>query len=202
MLKLSRLNLNQIFKNNIHNEVRKKLKEKTSPKNLALEYFDFFYGSTYGQEWHKMRLALLTGRKYTALVNNYSDWTETVKNLQNIAALNFFDYLLQHNLKELVDKNQDLENTKYFDQLKLPQALKIFLFDNGDTRQFDSPKANLNNLLDYYCIDGASILPVLALGIKKDDCVLDLCASPGGKSLVMLQTLLPSNLIRVRNFLK
>ena len=41
-------------------------------------------------------------------------------------------------------------------------------------------------------MDGASILPVLALGIKKDDTILDLCASPGGKSLAMLQTLLPS----------
>lgn len=42
-------------------------------------------------------------------------------------------------------------------------------------------------------MDGASLLPVLALGMNKDDSVLDLCASPGGKSLVILQTLLPSN---------
>jgi 5-methylcytosine rRNA methyltransferase NSUN4 len=41
-------------------------------------------------------------------------------------------------------------------------------------------------------MDGASILPVIALDLKKDDLVLDLCASPGGKTLVMLQTMLPS----------
>ncbi len=40
-------------------------------------------------------------------------------------------------------------------------------------------------------MDGASILPVLALGIQPGDTVLDLCAAPGGKSLAILQTLLP-----------
>lgn len=39
----------------------------------------------------------------------------------------------------------------------------------------------------------SSILPVLAMNIQKDDVILDLCASPGGKTLVMLQTMLPSN---------
>lgn len=35
-------------------------------------------------------------------------------------------------------------------------------------------------------MDGASILPVLALDIKKGEDVGDLCASPGGKSLSIL----------------
>lgn len=39
-------------------------------------------------------------------------------------------------------------------------------------------------------MDGASILPILALGLKLGDKVLDLCAAPGGKSLTALQTLL------------
>lgn len=39
-------------------------------------------------------------------------------------------------------------------------------------------------------MDGASLLPVLALGPEKGDLVLDLCASPGGKSLALLQTML------------
>ena len=51
------------------------------------------------------------------------------------------------------------------------------------------------NYKDYYCMDGASLLPVLALGIEKDDTVLDLCASPGGKSLAILQTMLIGNLL-------
>lgn len=43
-------------------------------------------------------------------------------------------------------------------------------------------------------MDGASLLPVLALGIEKGDTVLDLCASPGGKSLAILQTMLIGDL--------
>lgn len=39
-------------------------------------------------------------------------------------------------------------------------------------------------------MDGASLLPVLALSPEKGDLVLDLCASPGGKSLALLQTML------------
>jgi len=39
------------------------------------------------------------------------------------------------------------------------------------------------------------LLPVLALDIQKGDTVLDLCAAPGGKTLAMLQTMLPSKVV-------
>lgn len=43
-------------------------------------------------------------------------------------------------------------------------------------------------LLDYYLMDAASLLPVLALNVQPGDFVLDLCAAPGGKTLALLQT--------------
>ena len=50
--------------------------------------------------------------------------------------------------------------------------------------------------LDYYPMDGSSLLPVIALDVEPDCDVLDLCAAPGGKSLAILQTLLPGNSTR------
>lgn len=44
-------------------------------------------------------------------------------------------------------------------------------------------------------MDGASILPVLALDIKKGEEVGDLCASPGGKTLGILFGMQFGNLI-------
>uniref|UniRef100_A0A8C0EPG9 5-cytosine rRNA methyltransferase NSUN4 n=1 Tax=Bubo bubo TaxID=30461 RepID=A0A8C0EPG9_BUBBB len=51
-------------------------------------------------------------------------------------------------------------------------------------------------LLNYYLMDAASLLPVLALNVQRGDFVLDLCAAPGGKTLALLQTgcALPTNL--------
>lgn len=44
-------------------------------------------------------------------------------------------------------------------------------------------------------MDGASILPPLLLNVKPGERVLDACAAPGGKSLLMLQTLYPEQLV-------
>ncbi|EEC16154.1 conserved hypothetical protein [Ixodes scapularis] len=44
----------------------------------------------------------------------------------------------------------------------------------------------------YYLMDGASVLPVLALDLQKGDVVGDFCAAPGGKLLATRFTLLPA----------
>lgn len=49
----------------------------------------------------------------------------------------------------------------------------------------------LMKLYPHCLINGSSILPVLALDLQQGDNILDMCAGPGGKSLVMLQTLKP-----------
>ena len=52
----------------------------------------------------------------------------------------------------------------------------------------------------YYLFDAASVLPVLALDLEPEDHVLDLCAAPGGKSLAILQTMLPGKTTQCNNY--
>ena len=104
------------------------------------------------------------------------------------------------------------------EKLIYPPLLKAFVFVRGDVSRFPRPKKSslgtfskqrescyiffsihlnqpCNFFADYYLMDAASILPVLALNVQPFDSVLDLCAAPGGKSLAVLQTVVPSKTI-------
>ena len=79
--------------------------------------------------------------------------------------------------------------------LNFPAHLRCYTFPRGDLSRFPSPGLSSMSTLDYYCLDGASLLPVLALDVKPGHSVLDMCAGPGGKSLAILQTLHPASLV-------
>ena len=121
------------------NLFRLKLKEKKSAKHTALEYFDFFYSSTFGNEWNKIRLAMLTGSKYAAMLNNYSsNHVETLQQLQSLAALDLFEFSFRHKMKsiETSSATEDAKKRQLDLLLKFKNQplLKLFTFDNGDTR--------------------------------------------------------------------
>jgi 16S rRNA C967 or C1407 C5-methylase (RsmB/RsmF family) len=61
----------------------------------------------------------------------------------------------------------------------------------GKIGVFRKPIMDSNGLLDFYPIDGASTFAPMALDIKHGESVLDLCAAPGGKSLILAYSLLP-----------
>jgi len=71
----------------------------------------------------------------------------------------------------------------------LPGNWKIYCFKRGDISTFPSPRSAGENILGYYLMDAASLLPVLALNPKPGDVIYDMCAAPGGKSLAILQTM-------------
>ncbi|KAG0718240.1 5-methylcytosine rRNA methyltransferase NSUN4 [Chionoecetes opilio] len=78
----------------------------------------------------------------------------------------------------------------------LPSMLKIFSFGKGDITTFPKPKLDPHmKVLTHYMMDGASLLPVLALDLQPGERVLDLCAAPGGKTLLALQTMLPGLMV-------
>ncbi|KFM60441.1 putative methyltransferase NSUN4, partial [Stegodyphus mimosarum] len=70
--------------------------------------------------------------------------------------------------------------------IQYPENWDIYYCPRGKFKKFPPPKEDSTGLLNYYLMDGASILPVLALDIQKGEEVGDLCSSPGGKSLAIL----------------
>ncbi|XP_011258246.1 5-methylcytosine rRNA methyltransferase NSUN4 isoform X1 [Camponotus floridanus] len=79
--------------------------------------------------------------------------------------------------------------------LTFPQYLNIYTFEENNDSKFSYPKKGSTGVLDYYLLDGASVLPVLALDLQPGDAMLDMCAAPGGKTLSALQTLLPHTIV-------
>lgn len=56
---------------------------------------------------------------------------------------------------------------------------------------FEPQRASMNeeSLLNCYVMDPASVVAARALGVKDGDQVLDVCAAPGGKSLILIEAL-------------
>lgn len=71
-----------------------------------------------------------------------------------------------------------------------PKYLEAYTFAKGASdMRLEPPEKGLLGTFDYYCMDAASLLPVIALDVQRGDAVLDTCAAPGGKSLVILQVI-------------
>lgn len=57
-------------------------------------------------------------------------------------------------------------------------------FDHDVKESFPQPEKTEEGYMNYYLMDAASILPVIALNPGPGEKVVDLCAAPGGKSLL------------------
>ncbi|GAB1605022.1 5-methylcytosine rRNA methyltransferase NSUN4-like [Argonauta hians] len=110
-----------------------------------------------------------------------------------------------YSAKQLLQK-EEMEQSIYVPQnielkvapcsiTQIPEHLKVYSFKRENVNRFPSPKIHKTGLLDYFLLDAASILPVIALDLQLKENVLDLCAAPGGKALTMIQTLMIKNLV-------
>lgn len=69
-----------------------------------------------------------------------------------------------------------------------PEQIHGFPLHSEQTKGIDYEK-NEQGLKTYYIMDPASYLSSIELPISKNDFVLDMCAAPGGKSLILLEQL-------------
>ncbi|XP_077300655.1 5-methylcytosine rRNA methyltransferase l(2)10685 [Arctopsyche grandis] len=123
-------------------------------------------------------------------------------------AVGLWTYVPASRLKGCEDWLPESEHYKYYssaddypltieeeNELDFPSQLQVYSFESNTSNKFPEPKRGITGVYDYYLMDGASILPILALDLQPGDRVLDMCAAPGGKSLAILQTLLCRNLV-------
>ncbi|XP_023283897.1 5-methylcytosine rRNA methyltransferase NSUN4 isoform X1 [Seriola lalandi dorsalis] len=170
---------------------------KYPPTSLALQHFDATYSVQLGKMWPSVRVALLSERKYGALLNNFSH-DAVLADLQEKGCRDFIndaDTEAQPCLEQVSEEESSDVPVKKPDsdgqQLSPPQLspnIKCVVFPRGDITRFKPARPDTYRLLGYYLLDAASVLPCLALNVQEGHNVLDLCAAPGGKTLALLQT--------------
>ncbi|XP_035276934.1 5-methylcytosine rRNA methyltransferase NSUN4 [Anguilla anguilla] len=171
--------------------------------SLALQNFDVNYGTQLGDLWPSVRVSMLSEQKYGALINNFSDATEVMEELQSQGALDFVcsdfeqgderqgtteEYLHGDELSSVNATFSASETQEETVPPRLSPNIKCLVFPKGDISRFKPARPDSNRTLGYYLMDAASLLPVLALDAQEGHSVLDLCAAPGGKTLALLQT--------------
>lgn len=171
-----------------------------------MEYYDKYYKPYYGESWDIIREALLSEHGYVAVANNFrNDVKDTLNIIRSTGGVNIREHCertqtavldVESNISKQEYKNQnDKINVELETDFTFPKKLEIYtnISKTKLLNSFNITHSFANSR--YFLMDGGSILPPLVLNIKPTDWVLDACASPGIKSLLLLQTLMPFNLV-------
>ncbi|KAK9766814.1 5-methylcytosine rRNA methyltransferase nsun4 [Basidiobolus ranarum] len=144
-------------------ERHRKSKVPKTVEEVAKEYSKFYenyYGST---RWPQLFNSLKAPSRYSCLMNKYSSIDEKLS--------------IPDSFKEL-----NLEKFPF-------KSLDCFQISN-DLGGYSFPRPEKNDstgLLTHYLLDAGSVLATEALDVQPGEHILDMCASPGGKSLCILQ---------------
>lgn len=101
------------------------------------------------------------------------------------------------------------DSTSHAHDLELQSGLSLGLpcsslqcYIHQHPLRFPSQAHQPGQLKQYYLLNAASLLPVLALQVKDGESVLDLCSAPGGKALAIMQCATPGKKCTVNGFFK
>ncbi|XP_061198546.1 tRNA (cytosine(34)-C(5))-methyltransferase, mitochondrial [Neopsephotus bourkii] len=136
---------------------------------VVLDHFDEQYTAELGDAWASIRDVLTYPLcwQYAVLLNKFSQSPE----LESTLAVKGYHPAFHGSLPYL------------------PSSFKCYI--RRTPGRFPAQKHQAGKLKEYYLLNAASLLPVLALEVKDGEDVLDLCAAPGGKSVAILQCACP-----------
>uniref|UniRef100_A0A3B4F4I8 NOP2/Sun RNA methyltransferase 3 n=1 Tax=Pundamilia nyererei TaxID=303518 RepID=A0A3B4F4I8_9CICH len=143
----------------------------------VLDHFDQQYSEELGDLWPYAREVLLDPQswQYGIMLNRFTAVTGIA---QILRAQGFSTLLPQADVSVSFALGQDSQSEPCYIH---PSPLR-----------FPSQAHRPGQLKQYYLLNAASLLPVLALQVKDGEKVLDLCSAPGGKALAIMQSASPA----------
>lgn len=162
--------------------------------NAADEAFHRHYTAIWGQErWHNsLYPALVLPTRYACLVNRFASSSENVeKTIQDPTSSTVTLELprLTSNIEGRVD--QAKPSVHCYIRYKKSLEEDVVTSKGPSETPFPPPEPVANGLLSHWNLDAASVLVAHLLGVQPGEKILDFCAAPGGKSMVLAHGLWP-----------